>query len=43
MHIAIIVLTIFKQVYDFPLMLSHEMIEQIDVDLESTEEYNLHR
>ena len=43
MHIAIIVLTIFKQVYDFPFMLSHEMIAQTDVNLESTEENDLHR
>jgi len=42
MHIANIGLTIFEQVYDFPLVLSHETIEQIDVGPESTIEHNLY-
>ena len=42
MHITNILLTVFEQVYDFPFMLSHEIIEQIDAGPESTVEHNLH-
>ena len=37
-----VVLTILEQVYDFPFVLSHEIIEQV-VGPESTVEHNLYR
>ena len=42
MYIADIVLTIIEQVFDFPLILSHKLVEEIDV-LESAVDFNLNR